>query len=92
MIIKPKFTGRDIQVLNMIFDDVVLPPNLEMKLNSIKLELDSDELLFEANDVSIIETCISFRELPNYNYQPEEVDTIKKEISRATTEAILNIP
>jgi len=92
MIIKPKFTGRDIQILNMIFDDVVLPPNLEMKLNSIKLELDSNEPLFEAGDISIIETCISVRELPNYDYKPEEVDTIKKEISRAQTEAILNIP
>jgi len=92
MIIKPKFTGRDKQVLNMIFDDVILPPNLEMKINSIKLELDSDEPLFDAGDIFLIETCISFRELPNYNYRPEDINVIKKEIDRAVTESILNMP
>jgi len=93
MIVKPKFTGRDIQISYLIFDETFdAIPYIQSKINTIQETLKSDDIWFDSEEMTVIKDCIMNRELPNYNYKPEEITAITREIDRAETEAILNIP
>lgn len=91
--IKPKLTGRDKQILNIIFNELYdeLIPRYQRQVNVLIEILDSNNVSFTSDQLHVIEYCLNNRILPTTEYKFEEVLNIQQELNRAGTEGITNM-